>query len=190
MWDASTWELYGALLNGGTVVCINRMTVVDALALGKLIRSRRIQASMMSPAVLKQLLRYCPQSLKEFELLHIIGERFSVRDATQTRQLVPGKLFNSYGPTEATILSTSYEIPWATDSLVNEVPIGKAVEHTGIHVVDSKLRAIPHGVVGELIITSRGIARGFTNPALEKDCFVLFAAHHHQHWLAVRLVRS
>lgn len=171
IWDASTWELYTALLNGGTVVCIDRMTVLDAKALGNLFQDHHVQASMMTPAVLKQLMRYSPKSFEGFELLHIIGERLSVWDAKHIRGLVAGALYNSYGPTEATILSTSYEIPWDERALVNDVPIGKAIEHTGTHVVDSKLRPVPDGSVGELILSGCGIARGFTDPSLDKDCF-------------------
>lgn len=172
IWDASTWELYTALLNGGTVVCIDRMTVLDVEALGTFFQDHHVQASMMTPAVLKQLMRFSPSSFKNFELLHIIGERLSVRDARYIRSLVAGALYNSYGPTEATILSTSYEIPWDEDEMVNDVPIGKAIEHTGTHVVDSKLRPVPVGTVGELIISGCGIARGFTDPSLDKNCFI------------------
>jgi acyl carrier protein len=171
MFDATTWEIYTALLNGGTVICITHSTVVDTEALGRFIEHRYVQVSMMTPPVLKQLLRYSPRSLREFELLHVIGERLSVRDALQSQALVSGTLYNSYGPTEATILSTSHMIR-DCDPPINHVPIGQAVEGAGAYVTDPHQRLVPLGVVEELVLTGPGVARGYIDPALNKDRFI------------------
>jgi non-ribosomal peptide synthetase component F len=123
--DASMWEVYAALLNGGTLVCIDYLTSLDTTALGSVFTREQIRASMLPPALLKQCLDNNPAALKGLELLFVAGDRFDGHDAIEAQKLVPTGIFNAYGPTENTILSTIYNVG-SNELFVNGVPIGQA----------------------------------------------------------------
>ncbi|EAT82752.2 hypothetical protein SNOG_09487 [Parastagonospora nodorum SN15] len=73
-----------------------------------------------------------------------------------------GKVVNGYGPTENTTFSTSFLIS-KDEEYTNGVPIGRALSNSGAHVMDSKLQLVPLGVIGELVLTGDGLARGYTD---------------------------
>nr|WP_256381140.1 non-ribosomal peptide synthetase [Myxosarcina sp. GI1] len=72
------------------------------------------------------------------------------------------ELVNSYGPTEATVVTTSYTIP-ADNSLKGEVPIGRPWGHLQTYILDRHLQLVPIGVPGELHVGGDSLARGYLN---------------------------
>ena len=72
------------------------------------------------------------------------------------------RLLNAYGPTEATITSTLFEVPAAADFAAG-VPIGKPVGNTRVYVLDPRLQPVPVGVPGELYLGGSRLARGYWN---------------------------
>ncbi|KJX95752.1 hypothetical protein TI39_contig1052g00008 [Zymoseptoria brevis] len=168
--DSTTWEVYTALLNGGTVVCIDYAAVVDLVRFGQVVRDKAVEAAMITPGFLNQCLSFCPTALKCFQVLHVIGDNFPPKNAALASRLVSGSLYNSYGPTENTILSTSHRIREQT--YVKRVPIGRPIRDSGAYVMDRKQRLVPSGVLGELVLTGEGVARGYLDPALDLDRFV------------------
>ncbi|CCF35240.1 aureobasidin A1 biosynthesis complex [Colletotrichum higginsianum] len=175
--DASTWEIYSALLNGGTLVCIDYFTTLDPAALNTLFLRERIQATMLPPALLKQCLKPMEATLGALSLLFAAGDRFDGPDAAAaSRALVSGSVYNAYGPTENTILSTIYEVS-GQDPFVNGVPIGRAVSNSGAYILDPSQQPVPVGVMGELVVTGDGLARGYTDAALNKDRFAQVAVN-------------
>ncbi|KAL7660417.1 hypothetical protein ACMYSQ_003295 [Aspergillus niger] len=169
--DAATWEIYAALLNGGTLVCIDYMTVVDPITLGQVMQREAVRSCMLTPALLKQCLANAPWGLSGLELLFAAGDRFDPRDAAQAKGIIKGDLVNAYGPTENTTFSTIYKVP-ADEKCVNGMPIGVAISNSGAFVMDPEQRLVPPGVMGELIVTGDGLARGYTDAALNKNRFV------------------
>ncbi|MEO8658780.1 MAG: amino acid adenylation domain-containing protein [Bryobacteraceae bacterium] len=83
------------------------------------------------------------------------------------------RLFNAYGPTEASPTTTIYEAgssPWEGDTYV---PIGKPLANTSVYVLDDQATPVPIGVAGELYIGGAGLARGYWNrPDLTAERFV------------------
>jgi len=80
---------------------------------------------------------------------------------------------NAYGPSEATITTTIYQPPAASDKLaLHSVPIGRPITNTRIHVLDQALKPLPVGVRGELYIGGAGLARGYTQPHLTAERFI------------------
>ncbi|KAK1914117.1 hypothetical protein P3342_007363 [Pyrenophora teres f. teres] len=71
----------------------------------------------------------------------------------------------------ATVLNTSFLVS-KEEAYANGVPIGRALSNSGAYVMDSGLRLVPLGVVGELVVTGDGLARGYTDPARNVDRFV------------------
>ncbi|KAK1911236.1 hypothetical protein P3342_011838 [Pyrenophora teres f. teres] len=78
---------------------------------------------------------------------------------------------NGYGPTENTTFSATFLIS-PEGQYANGIPIGRALSNSGAFVMDAKLQLVPLGVVGELVVTGDGLARGYTDPARNIDRFV------------------
>jgi amino acid adenylation domain-containing protein len=169
--DAATWEIFTALLNGGTVVCINHMAVFDIPALSRNLEKEMVRVALFTPALLKQCLMNSPETISRMETLFVGGDRLDARDASQAKNLVRGRFINAYGPTENSVMSTIFDIEMGRE-YVNGVPIGRAISNSGALVMDRQQRLVPLGVMGELVVTGDGLARGYTDPALDRDRFV------------------
>lgn len=169
--DLSVWEIYTALLNGGTVVCVDQDTKTNPHALEQLFCQEDIEAAMLPPVLLKSCLAQAPNMLKNLKAYYNGADRFDSHDATMARKLVPGRIVNAYGPTENSALSTIYDVQKG-DVLANGVPIGKAISNSGAYVMDANQRLVPIGVMGELVVTGDGVARGYTDPDLNTNRFV------------------
>ena len=81
------------------------------------------------------------------------------------------ELINTYGPTEATVVATSYQIP--NTPLVGEVPIGRPLAHLQTYILDKHQQLLPIGIPGELYIGGDSLARGYLNrPDLTTEKFI------------------
>ncbi|KAK3314236.1 hypothetical protein B0H66DRAFT_630727 [Apodospora peruviana] len=169
--DMATWEIYTALLNGGTVVCIDYMTVLDPTALAHTFSKEMVQVAVFTPAFLKQYVYEIPYVFSQLDLLLTGGDNIRPQDALEAAQLVRHAFYNAYGPTENTGISTIYRIQ-ASESFVNGVPIGRTFSNSGAYIMDRRQQLVPLGVMGELVVTGDGLARGYTDPALDRDRFV------------------
>jgi amino acid adenylation domain-containing protein len=169
--DITTWEIYASLLNGGTIICIDHMTVLDNEALAETFSQEKINTAILTPAILKHCLSESPAMLKRLKLLLVGGDKPDGRDLLHAQQITNGKIVNAYGPTENTVISTLYWFQ-PTDYLHNGVPIGRAIDNSGAYVVDSHMCLVPLGVVGELLVTGDGLARGYTDHASNNNRFV------------------
>lgn len=102
-------------------------------------------------------------------LLLLGGEPLKPADVLAARRLSAGPLdvVNLYGPTETTIVSTSYWIPADLDIIEAEaaLPIGTALPRVDCYVVDENLQTVAHGVPGELLIGGSGLAHGYIGDA-------------------------
>ncbi len=97
------------------------------------------------------------------------GEAMSVELARQLRSTVSGRIFNIYGPTETTVWSTMHLL----DDVGGPVPIGKPTPNTQLYVTDERLKPLPIGVPGELLIGGDSVGRGYlTRPELTESRFL------------------
>lgn len=79
------------------------------------------------------------------------------------------ELWNGYGPTETTVWSSFYQV----EAVDGAIPIGHPIANTRIHVLDTGLRPVPVGVVGELFIGGEGVTLGYLNrPDLNAERFL------------------
>ncbi|WP_375495633.1 MupA/Atu3671 family FMN-dependent luciferase-like monooxygenase, partial [uncultured Nostoc sp.] len=95
--------------------------------------------------------------LRSLQALMVGGESLSPSLVQQLKEAIPGKIYNMYGPTEATIWSTTHTI----DVSDRKIPIGQAIANTQIYILDRYLQPVPIGVPGELHIGGAGLARGY-----------------------------
>ncbi|KAH0592368.1 Nonribosomal Peptide Synthetase [Metarhizium humberi] len=175
--DVSGWEIYGALLNGGMVVCISAMDVLDFRAVPEIFAREKIQAAIFTPALLKQYLIQCPPVIGALTALYVAGDRADSQDLFMAQGLMSGHVINAYGPTENSVISTLYCLQNG-ERCVNGVPIGKAISNSGAYVMDQQQKLVPLGVVGELVVTGDGLARGYTDPGRDIDRFVTVTIGH------------
>ncbi|KAH7240699.1 uncharacterized protein BKA55DRAFT_677902 [Fusarium redolens] len=169
--DGATYEIFFTLLNGGTLVCIDYMTTLDVKALQDVFIKEQINAACMAPALLKLYLTDARDALRGLDFLMAAGDRFDGQDAIEAQSLVRGQCYNGYGPTENGIMSTRYPIATG-DSFINGVPIGRAVNNSGAYVTDPNQQLVGVGVMGELVVTGDGLARGYFDPALNTNRFI------------------
>ncbi|KAF5614756.1 enniatin synthase [Fusarium sp. NRRL 52700] len=169
--DGATYEIFFTLLNGGTLICIDYLTTLDVKALQDVFIKEKINAACMAPALLKLYLTDAHDALRGLDFLMAAGDRFDGQDAIEAQNLVRGQCYNGYGPTENGIMSTRYPIAIG-DSFINGVPIGRAVNNSGAYVTDLNQQLVGVGVMGELVVTGDGLARGYFDPALDKNRFI------------------
>ncbi|HKW92528.1 MAG TPA: MupA/Atu3671 family FMN-dependent luciferase-like monooxygenase [Methylomirabilota bacterium] len=108
-------------------------------------------------------------ALRGLTAMMVGGEALPAALAQDLGELVLGKLFNMYGPTETTIWSSTYTI--AGDETT--IPIGRPIANTVLYILDQRMQPVPVGTPGDLYIGGKGVARGYwKRPDLTADRFV------------------
>ncbi|MFL6126905.1 amino acid adenylation domain-containing protein, partial [Actinophytocola sp.] len=163
--DVAFWDLCLGLLSGGRLVVVPAERRVAGEALTSYAHEHGVNFMILPPALLAAL--PADLDLPRDSVLLAGTERVSPE---LVARWAPGRrMFNAYGPTEATVNSTLGEC--APGSPV--VPIGVPDPDTRAYVLDGALRPVPPGVVGELYLGGSGLARGYLGrPALTAERFV------------------
>jgi aspartate racemase len=171
--DASTFEIWGALLNGGQCV-LSRDRIPSASALGCLLRDFRIDTLWLTSTWFNGIVDEDPMVLSTVRQLIIGGEPLSVPHVVKAlRVLRETSIINGYGPTEGTTFACCYRIPVDFDPRSSSIPIGRPIANTKAYVLDSHARPVPTGVPGELYIGGDGVARGYLgDPGLTAERFI------------------
>ncbi|WP_051159084.1 non-ribosomal peptide synthetase [Tsukamurella sp. 1534] len=167
--DFSVWEVFGALLDGGTVLIPPHRLRRDPAGYLAWLRAERADVVCLTPSALGMLNAAATDddwSSVSPRVVFLGGER--LRPATVRRILSASprtRVFNLYGPTEAAILTTMAEIDLATAESDPEAVIGIPLPHTGAAVVDSAGRTVPPGVTGELLVYGPHVTSGYLGHA-------------------------
>lgn len=158
--DLSTFEIWGALLNGGS--CILYPGEDPQLAkLKQIIRKEKINTVLLSASVFNVIVNEDPHVLKGVFQLVIGAEALSPSHVAKALKLLPKlQLINGYGPTEASALNNCYSIP-KNQPADRSVPIGKPIAHSSSYILDKENRLLPVGVPGELHLSGIGLASGY-----------------------------
>jgi acyl-coenzyme A synthetase/AMP-(fatty) acid ligase len=159
--DAATFEIWGALLNGGTVVGIPKSVLLSVDDLATELTSRRITTMFLTTALFQQVAREKPMAFGGLRELLYGGE---VCDPRLVARVLahggPQRLLHVYGPTESTTFATWHLVESVSDDLIR-VPIGKPIANTTAYVLDADRRLVPPGVPGELYLGGDGLAAGY-----------------------------
>ena len=163
--DASTFELWGALLHGGRCTLFpGRVPTAGELEL--LIRERGINTLWLTATLFNTLVDEAPEAISSLDQLLIGGETLSVNHVRRFLEHCPRtQLINGYGPTEGTTFSCCYRIPGDFDVSLSSIPIGRPIGNTKAYVLDRHMEPVPVGVSGELYVADAGLARGYLNRA-------------------------
>ncbi|MET0397695.1 MAG: amino acid adenylation domain-containing protein [Longimicrobiaceae bacterium] len=159
--DAATWEIWGALLNGGCVVGIDRDTSLDPRRLADALRAGGVTALFLTTALFGQAVREAPDVFAGVR--HVLFGGEAVDPAAVRACLAggaPGRLLHVYGPTENTTFSTWHVVERVAEG-AHTVPIGRAVAGSTAYVLDPAMEPAPEGWPGELYLGGHGLARGY-----------------------------
>ena len=171
--DASTFEIWGPLLNGGRcVIYPERLPEFDTLA--RVIRTNSVTTLWLTASLFNKIIDEAPQTLISVEQLLTGGEALSVDHIRRAQQALPNiEFINGYGPTENTTFTCCYRIPRPLDDKLTSIPIGRPIGNTQVYVLDPQLGCVPVGAPGELYAGGDGLARGYLNrPQLTAERFV------------------
>jgi amino acid adenylation domain-containing protein len=161
--DAATFEIWGALLNGGTLVGIDRETLLSPVALARKLIDERVDTLFITTELFHRVADERPDAFGTLRDLLVGG---SVLDSRRAHAVLrsgrPRRFLNIYGPTECTTYALAHEIMELPPERI-QVPIGKPIANTEAYVVDKSDRPVPIGVPGELYLAGPGLARGYRN---------------------------
>ncbi len=162
--DASTYELWVALLGGGQVV-VAPEGVLDAGTLRRMVREHGVTALWLTSGLFRAFAQDAPDALAGLREVWTGGDAVPAGAVRRVLAACPGLVVvDGYGPTEATVFATCY--PMADGgSVPGTVPIGRPLDGMRVFVLDGGLRPVPAGVFGELFIAGEGVARGYLGRA-------------------------
>ena len=185
--DAATFEIWGALLNGGRLVLApaGRVTPED---IGTIVQKHNITTMWLTAALFHLMVTNHLESLRSLRQLLAGGDVLSVTHVRRVLEELPHlRLINGYGPTENTTFTCCHTI--TLESLTSgTVPIGRPISNTRIYIVDAAMQPVPVGVIGELFAAGDGVSLGYLNaPELTAEKFL---SHTFAPGLSERLYRT
>ncbi|HYH80408.1 MAG TPA: amino acid adenylation domain-containing protein, partial [Longimicrobium sp.] len=171
--DALTFEAWGALMNGATLVGIPRDVLLSPPALREMLREERITTLYQTTALLNQLSREQPDVFSTLREVLFGGQ---AADAASVRRLLkagkPQRLLHMYGPTETTAWCSYEDVEHVAEDALT-VSVGRATGNQRIYLLDSALNPAPVGVPGEAYVGGDGVVRGYLErPGLTAERFV------------------
>ncbi|HEX3529710.1 MAG TPA: amino acid adenylation domain-containing protein [Thermoanaerobaculia bacterium] len=171
--DAATFEIWGALLNGACLVGMSRAVTLEPRAFAAALRDDGITTLFLTTALFNQLAREAPGAFSPLRSLLFGGE---LVDPGMVRRVLedgpPRRLLHVYGPTEGTTFTSWYPVESLAEG-ARTVPIGRPLANTSVVLLDAALRPVPPGVVGELYAGGEGLACCYLGrPELTAERFI------------------
>ncbi|MFF3350241.1 amino acid adenylation domain-containing protein [Streptomyces sp. NPDC002779] len=171
--DASTYELWVPLLNGGTVVVVPPRDT-SAAALERAVDTHGVSAAFFTTSLFNSLVAERSSVLGTLKHVWIGGEQASGPAVAEALRLFPHiTVTNGYGPTENTTFTTYEHLTTASFGQGEKPSIGGPMDGSRVFVLDEGLAPVPVGVVGELYVSGVGVARGYVGaPGVTAGRFV------------------
>jgi amino acid adenylation domain-containing protein len=171
--DAATFEVWGALLNGAQLIGIDREITLSPTTFVQTLRQQQISILFLTTALFNQTVSQLPDAFRSLKYLLFGGEMVNVdRVRSVLQQGKPEHLLHVYGPTENTTFSTWYEIENISENAVT-IPIGQAIANTQVYLLNENLNPVAAGIGGEIYLGGDGLAQGYLNrPELTAEKFV------------------
>ena len=148
--DASATEIFPIILSGGTLHILNNEDRMDPKKTNDYFNRHNITYAFLPTKFAELFFKEKNQSL---HYLIVAGEKLE----TFIKQSY--HVINGYGPTEASVHTTSFLV----NKPYHNIPIGKPINNVKCYVVDKNINPLPIGAIGELLIGGEGLARGYLN---------------------------
>ncbi|ERT10339.1 non-ribosomal peptide synthetase, partial [Photorhabdus temperata] len=172
--DASTFEIWAPLLNGGTLVVIDQTTLLTPPDFVRALDTYRITVLWLSIGLFNRLAEALSPVLPQIKMLITGGEPLDPYVIAQVlRNGPPQQLLQAYGPTEGTTFATTYRISALAQGTA-QIPIGRPIANTRLYLLDAYGQPVPLGATGEIYVGGEGIACGYLNrPGLTAERFLI-----------------
>ena len=170
--DASIFEIWGALLNGAKLMIMSPgMPSLEEL--GRVIREEKVSILWLTSALFHLMVDEHLEDLRGVRQLIAGGDVLSVQHVRRViGELAPCRMISGYGPTENTTFTNCHAIAEA-DLASGFVPIGRPIANTRVYILDEQMRPVPIGIPGEIHTTGHGLARGYLGlPGLTAEKFI------------------
>lgn len=159
--DASTFEIWGILLNGGELFVYPKENLLDHQLLKEKIKENGISLMWFTVSWFNQLVDIDVDIFKPLQSVFVGGDKLSVKHINKVKQAIPHlEIVNGYGPTENTTFSLYHKIENTSEE---DIPVGKPITNTTVYILDKSLNLLPIGVQGEIYVGGKGVARGYIN---------------------------
>jgi amino acid adenylation domain-containing protein len=158
--DASTLEIWGALLNGARLV-VHPTAVPTAAELAAVLRERHITTLWLTAGFFHQMVDHELDALADVRQVLAGGDVLSVPHVQRLLDAKSaGVVVNGYGPTENTTFTCCHRMRPGS-KLADSVPIGRPIANTRVYILDEHGEPVPPRVAGELFAAGDGVARGY-----------------------------
>ncbi|HEV3021798.1 MAG TPA: amino acid adenylation domain-containing protein, partial [Pirellulales bacterium] len=170
--DASSFEIWGSLLNGSTLA-LAPAGLLSLADLEQTLKRNRVTTAWLNAELFRLAADQRPEIFSSLRQLVAGGDVVSTAAVRKFLHVNPDAVFvNGYGPTENTTFTCCHQQRF-TDPLVARLPIGRPINNTQVYVLDDGLNPMPIGVPGELCMAGDGLARGYWhNPSSTAERFV------------------
>ncbi|MFE5924186.1 amino acid adenylation domain-containing protein, partial [Streptomyces sp. NPDC056468] len=166
--DAAVLDVAVTLAAGGTLAIASAEERLDAASLARMVEAAGVEVASVVPSLLGVLE---PDAVSGIGNWVLGAERLEAGLAAKWRE--GARVWNTYGPTEATVITTAVLLEEGITGEDAAPAIGSPLPNIRTYVLDAYLRPVPVGVTGELYVAGSGLARGFVNrPDLTAERFV------------------
>jgi amino acid adenylation domain-containing protein len=172
IFDITTFEIWGPLLNGLMLFLVAQEVILDGETLRKILDENKISILHLIPGLFNQLMDKHPDLFAGLKYFLVGGDLVRPLYINRLRNRYKNlKILHMYGPTENTTFSTFFPVEKDYETFI---PIGKPINNSTVYIVDKYFQWVPVGVVGELCVGGDGVARGYLNrPELTAEKFCL-----------------
>ena len=172
--DAATFEIWGALLTGASVVIIPKAIALDPDRFAAELEGHKVSTLFVTTALLNELAAVNGRIFQGVKQVLFGGEAVNPESVRRVLESggAPRRLLHVYGPTECTTFATFYPVTHVEKDAAT-IPIGRPISNTTAYVLDKHGNPLPIGVPGELYVGGPGVAQGYLNrPELTRERFV------------------
>ena len=170
--DATTFEIWSMLLNGGELHFIPQSALMDIEQFKRKIANDKISLLWLTSPWFNQLVDTDISLFKPLKQLIVGGDKLSVNHINKVSKDFPHiQIINGYGPTENTTFSICHRIENICE---RDVPLGRPISNSKVFILDSYRNLVPKGISGEIYVGGPGLARGYLNqPELTAGKFIM-----------------
>lgn len=170
--DATVFEIWGTLLNGGTLHLLPQQDLLDASVLKRYIHHHAINTLWFTSSWFNQLVEIDLSLFDPLETLIVGGDRLSPKHIGRVKTHFPDlQIVNGYGPTENTTFSICHKV--VDEDLSGDIPLGVPISNSSVYILTSALNMCPVGIPGEICVGGDGLSRGYANkPSLTREKFI------------------
>ncbi|MCL1853617.1 MAG: amino acid adenylation domain-containing protein [Peptococcaceae bacterium] len=159
--DGSVYDLFVPFLNGGSVTVLDKEESMDPSCIAQTVSHEKINYLFLPTALFNHLSDDDLKKMTSIKRINTGGEKASPTRMKKAVACLPGKIYNVYGPTEATVWCASHQVTVA--DVETDIPIGKPYDLAKFHILDEKNGICPVGIVGQIAISGGGVSKGYVN---------------------------